>query len=219
MQVPDSTRGENRSLPVPTLVLGLFPSLVVARTLESGVWVGLALALVLVGSVAVAWPLRAWIPRSARTPVALTAMATWAGVADMALKAYQPEIAASFGIYVLVMAANPLILVWAGGQEANRQTAGGLLAGTLRLGAWLLAGPALVGALRELLGTGSLSLFGRALLSAGGNWSGVGVIQQIPGAFLLPGLLLAAGGAWRHRRAGSGDDSTATVQTEGGRLP
>lgn len=197
-----------RDNPALVQLLGLSPLLAMSRSVVTALGLGLATLAVLVAtSVAVAL-LRNRTPDAVRIPVFLLLIATFTGCIELLLQAYRYPLYQALGIFVPLIAANGALLASA---DVSRRrslaaaTRGGLLTG---LGfAWVLI---LLGALRELLGQGTLCRHMELLFGPGAAAWQLQVLPEHyefplwvlpPGAFLLMGFLLALKNAIDLRRA------------------
>lgn len=187
-----------RDNPALVQLLGLSPLLAMSRSVATAL--GLAfvtLAVLVASSVAVAL-LRNRTPDAMRIPVALLLIATFTGCIELLLQAYRYPLYQALGIFVPLIAANSALFAAADASRRHSLAAaarGGLLTG---LGfAWVLL---LLGALRELLGQGSLCGQMDLLFGPGAAAWQFQVLPDDyefllwmlpPGAFLLTGFLLA----------------------------
>lgn len=178
-------------------LLGLCPILAVSTTLVNGVSLGLATVLVMaVVNFSVAC-LRQYIPYSIRIPVFVLIIAAVVAVVDMLLNAYLHPLYLVLGIFIPLIATNCIVLArveaFASRQAPLDSTLDGVLMG---LGlVWVLA---LLGAVRELFGNGTLfdgidmvfpSL--APLQPFGDDYPGFILAMLPPGAFFTLGLLIA----------------------------
>jgi electron transport complex protein RnfE len=143
---------------------------------------------------------------------------------ELAMAAWWPGLHASLGIFLPLIITNCLVLARAE-SFASRQPLGRAVIDGFAMGAGFLLALLALGSIRELLGRGSLGadlelLLGPAFGDAGWRLvpesSGLLVALLPPGAFVLLGLMLAAGNALRaaRRRARTG---TGVAVTEPGR--
>ena len=91
--------------PVLRLVIGMCAPLAVTTAVVNGFWMGIAVIFVLTASNALVSLLRKVVPAEIRIPIFIVVIATFTTVADLTLKAIQPEIHAKLGVFV------PLIVV------------------------------------------------------------------------------------------------------------
>lgn len=177
--------------PLFVLALGLCPALAVSVTIDNGIGMSAATAYVLLGSAIVVSSIKKFVPNIVRIPIFIVVIATFVTSADLIFKAYLPALADSLGIFLPLIVVNCIIM---GRAEAFGSKNPVILAIADALGAAVGFALAMViiSFLRELLGTGSLSLFGFHLFTLpvlGEDPMALFVLP--PGAFLLIGLLLA----------------------------
>ena len=191
----DLLRGIWRENPVLVQLLGLCPALAVTNTVANSLAMGLATFFVLLGSSLLVSSLKRWIPNEVRIAAYILIIATFVTVADMTLAALVPEVHAALGPFVALIVVNCIIL---GRQEAfaSRRPVGRSLLDAVGTGAGFMVALLLLGAVRELLGSGSLlgvPLFGDRFEP----WI---VMILPPGGFLTLGSILLVFGWWRGRR-------------------
>jgi electron transport complex protein RnfE len=172
--------GEN---PIFLMVLGLCPALAVSTTVKKGLGMGVATALVLIGS-SVLMPLAGRVvPRRAALLVSIGLAAGLATIVDVAMTAYMPGLRADLGIFVPLIAVNCIVLGRARAFALSRRPAASLVDGLgMGLGFTLVLG--LVSAAREVIGSGTF--WGLALF--GPSFSPVLAVALAPGAFITLGL-------------------------------
>lgn len=170
------------------LALGICPALAVATTAVNSLGLGLIVAAALLVSNILVSLLRKFIPDNAHTASFLVIICTVASIASMLVARFFPELHADLGIYLPLVAVNGLIFCqaecFASKNGLAASAANGL--GTGLAFALILT---LLGALRELLGSGSL--FGMALF--GESFEAMGIAKQLPGGLIIAGILL---GLW-----------------------
>ena len=182
----DLVKGLWRENPVFIQLLGLCPALAVTNSAINALAMGAATTFVLVGSSLLVSSLRRFIPRQVRITCFIIVIATFVTVADFTLQALTPLLHKELGASIALIVVNCLIL---GRQEAfaSRHPVGSSLADALGMAMGFSLALFLVGAIREILGSGSL--FGVSLFGPGFEpW----VIMILPpGGFITVGLLLA----------------------------
>ena len=180
--------------PVFVAVLGLCPAMAVTNSLENGLVMGAASTFVLVGSSLLVSLLRRFIPKAVRISVFIIIIATFVTVVDFSLAALLPDAHRQLGAFISLIVVNCLIL---GRQEAFASKHGVLpsLADALGMAAGFTLSLAMIGGVREILGSGSLlgvRLFGETFAP----WA---VMILPPGGFLTLGTLLVLF-AWLRER-------------------
>jgi electron transport complex protein RnfE len=175
------------------LVLGLCPVLAVTGTVFGGIGMGLATTFVLVCSNVLVSLLRKVIPAKVRIAAYIVIIASFVSIVDMLLKAYQPDLHKLLGIFIQLIVVNCILLgraeAFASKQGPLASTLDGLGIGlgfTLSLGA--------LGALREILGAGTITLYGKSLVFniMGDGFEPFAFMIKAPGAFVGLGVMLAA---------------------------
>ncbi len=194
----------------PALVqlLGLCPLLAVTTTVVNALGLGLATLLVLVGSNAMVSLIRHQIGDAVRLPAFVLIIAAFVTCAELLMKAYAYELYEILGIFIPLIVTNCAIL---GRAEAfaSKQPLGLAVWDGLMMGLGFLAVLLLLGAIRELFGSGTLLANMQLLLGSGasdwvvrpfGSEFSFLVLILPPGAFLVTGLLIAAKNAIDERR-------------------
>ena len=174
--------GENPAL---RLALGICPALAVTTTAVNGLAMGLATAAVLACTCLAISLMRGMLPEKGRLPVVLAVSAMFATIAHAVLRAHFAEINAALGVYVPLIAVSSLILCRADRFAAENPVPLALLDG-LGMGIGYACGLTILGAMRELIGVGSV--FGVRVLGAG--YEPMLLAAMPAGGFLVYGLLL-----------------------------
>lgn len=179
-------KGIVRDNPVFVQVLGMCPTLAVTTSVANGIGMGLATTFVLVFSALIASLLKNIVPNEVRIPVYAVVIATFVTIADLVLKAFFPPLSDSLGPYVPLIVVNCIIM---GRVEAfaTRNGPGISLVDALGMGAGFTVSLMVLGAVREILGSGALlgvQLFGE-------SFNPMLVMILPPGAFLTLGVLMA----------------------------
>jgi Na+-translocating ferredoxin:NAD+ oxidoreductase subunit E len=190
----DLIRGIWRENPVLVQMLGLCPVLAVSNTVANSLAMGLASFFVLFCSSVIISSLRNLIPHQVRISTFILIIATFVTVADFSLEAIVPDIHRALGPYVPLIVCNCMIL---GRQEAfaSRRSVPRAALDATGTGAGFLVAILVMGAIRELLGSGSLmgvSLFGPGFEP----WI---IMILPPGGFLTIGMILLAIAWWTGR--------------------
>lgn len=171
----------------PTFVqlLGMCPTLAVTTSAINGMGMGLATMVVLIGSNLVISLLRKVIPDKIRIPAFIVIIATFVTIIDMFMHAYAYSLYKSLGLFIPLIVVNCLILGRAE-SYASKSAALPSIVDAIGMGLGFTGALTILGAVRELLGAGSL--FGLDVLGAG--FKPVLVMILPPGAFLALGLLI-----------------------------
>jgi electron transport complex protein RnfE len=145
--------GEN---PVFRLALSLCPAVAVTTTLMNGALLGVAVLLVQVLSSLTVTLTRRWIHPRVRIPIYTIIIAVWVSIIDMLLAAFTPALYAQVGLYVKLIVAFAIIIsrleVF-----ASRQPFVPTFFDGLGMGLGFLLALVVIGAMRELLGSGSIA--------------------------------------------------------------
>jgi electron transport complex protein RnfE len=144
------------------------------------------------------------IPKSVRIPIYIVVIATFVTVVDLALKAYLYDLSRNLGLFVPLIVVNCIIL---GRAEAfaSRNSVGRSLLDAVGMSLGFTVILFLLGAIREIIGSGTLTLFQLGETEVkfsvlGGSYPGILVMILPPGAFLALGLMLAARNAIQNRQ-------------------
>jgi electron transport complex protein RnfE len=192
----DLVRGIWRENPVLVQLLGLCPTLAVTNTVANSLAMGLATFFVLLGSSVLVSTLKRVIPHEVRISAYILIIATFVTMADLVLAAVVPEIHRALGAFIALIVVNCIIL---GRQEAfaSKRAVGRSALDAIGTGAGFMVALLLMGAFREILGSGSL--LGVPLFGSGYEpWV---VMILPPGGFLTLGAILLLLGWSRQRRA------------------
>ncbi len=174
--------------PVAIQVLGICSALAVTNRLENSLVMGVALIFVCIGSNLLVSMLRNFMPRRIRMIAEVAIIATFVIIFDQILKAYYWEMSKQLGPYVGLIITNCIIMGRAEAFALQNPPIVSAVDG-LANGLGYAAVLAIIGAARELLGTGKL--LGVELLSP--EWYTPNQLMVLaPGAFVMLGFLIAA---------------------------
>ncbi len=176
--------------PITLQVLGLCSALAVTSSLRPAIVMSAAVISVLVFSNVTVSLLRHVMPRSIRLIVEVTLIASAVIVVDEVLKAFVPDIATILSVFVGLIITNCIVLARVESFAMQNGVWASFLDGLGNgLGyAWILL---LIGAVRELLGTGSLMGYEVLRLTEDGGWFAPNELMLLtPGAFFLLALLV-----------------------------
>lgn len=194
-------------------LLGLCPLLAVSTSLVNGLALGLATTSTLVVANGLVSALRHRIAREARLPLFVLIIAAIVTAIDLAMNAWFHELHRILGLFIPLIVTNCAIL---GRAEAfaSRQPLPLALADGLFMGLGFTGVIALLGGVREIIGTGRLmagaeQLFGPVAahwtLTLVPDYNGFLLALLPPGAFIGLGCLIALkNGLESKRRAASG---------------
>ena len=187
-------------------LLGLCPLLAMSNSVINGVGLGIATVLVMAMSNLAVAALRSLIPYEIRIPVFILIIAALVTVVDLAMNAWLHSLYVVLGIFIPLIVTNCIVLARVEAYAAKNPVLVSTVDGAaMGLGlTWILG---LLGAIRELVGTGALfSGIEMVIPSAHAiqilpeDYPGFLVAILPPGAFFVLGLLIA-GRNWLDARA------------------
>lgn len=205
----DLTKGIWRENPVLVQLLGLCPALAVTNSVANSLAMGLATTFVLVGSSVLVSTVKRLVPTEVRISTYILIIATFVTVADMLLQAAVPDVHKELGAFVALIVVNCLIL---SRQEAfaSKRPVGRSVLDALGYSTGFMIALVIMGAVRELLGNGSLlgfSVFGPSFEP----WV---VMILPPGGFLTLGLVLLLLAWVKERGTASDAEADAAAMRE-----
>jgi electron transport complex protein RnfE len=189
-------------------LLGLCPLLAVSSTVVNGVSLGLATALVMALSSGSIAPIRSYVPNEIRIPVFILIIAVLVTVVQYLMNAYMYGLFVVLGIFIPLIVTNCIVLARVEAFASKNSALPSALDG-FAMGLGLTAVLGVLGAMRELLGKGTLfSGIDLALGDMAKGWvlhvipdyKGFLLAILPPGAFIGLGLLIA-GKNWLSLRA------------------
>jgi electron transport complex protein RnfE len=199
----DFTDKPFKTNPVFVLVLGLCPTLAVSTTVANAFWMAVAATVVLIGSNIIIAAIKDIVPKDVRIPCYIVVMASFVSMVDISMAGTMPAMHKTLGIFIPLIVVNCIII---GRAEAfaNRNSVLSSIMDALGIGAGYMVSIVLIAAIREVLGTGQLTLpfplgamgadldpTGRVftLNNEGSLLQPMQVLTLAPGAFLVIGLL------------------------------
>ncbi|MCB1894614.1 MAG: electron transport complex subunit E [Zoogloeaceae bacterium] len=178
-------------------LLGLCPILAISTNVINAVSLGLATILVMILANLGVAALRNFIPYEVRIPVFILIIASLVTVVDLAFNAWLHGLYLVLGIFIPLIVTNCIVLARVEAFAAKNDVVHSTLDG-LAQGAGLLAVLAVLGAMREIIGSGTLFsgidllIDGAEPLSLfGAQYPGFLLAILPPGAFFALGLLIA----------------------------
>ena len=171
--------------PTFVLLLGMCPTLGTTSSALNGMSMGLATMAVLIFSNLIISLIKNIVPDMVRIPAFIVVIASLVTILQMCIKAFAPEVDASLGLFIPLFVVNCIILGRAEAFAAKNTPIAAMFDG-IGMGLGFTLGLTLLGAVRELLGTGtvfSLSIFPDSY--------GALVFVLAPGAFIALGYLIA----------------------------
>ncbi len=141
--------------PVFVMLLGMCPTLGVTSSAFNGLGMGIATLFVLLMSNIVVSLIKSQIPSKVRIPAFIVIIASFVTIVEMVLEAFIPFLYEQLGIFIPLIVVNCLIL----GRAEAYASKNNLMSSTidaLGMGIGFTIALTLLGAVREILGSGSL---------------------------------------------------------------
>ncbi len=184
--VQEFMKGIFKENPVFVLVLGMCPTLAVTTSVEKAIGMGLATTFVLVCSNIIISMIKKFVPDEVRIPIFIVVIATFVTLVKLIMAAYFPALKEALGIFLPLIVVNCIILGRAEAFASKNEPMPSLIDG-LGMGVGFTLSLILLGAIREVLGSGSI--LGIPF------WTGIERYTQTifilaPGGFLTLGLLM-----------------------------
>lgn len=177
------TKGILKENPTFVLILGMCPTLATTTSAINGMGMGAATMAVLIMSNIVISLIKNLIPDKVRIPAFIVVIASFVTVIQLLMQAYLPSLYQSLGIFIPLIVVNCIILGRAEAFASKNNALDSALDG-LGIGLGFTLSLTLIGAVRELLGSGAV--FGQSLIAG----DGMLVFVLAPGGFLVLGYLM-----------------------------
>ena len=171
--------------PTFVLLLGMCPTLGTTSSAINGMSMGLATMFVLICSNIVISAVKNLIPDMVRIPAYIVVIATFVTVVQMCMQAFLPALYATLGLFIPLIVVNCIVLGRAEAFAAKNGVVASACDG-IGIGLGFTLALTLLGACRELLGTGKL--FNLTLVP---EEYGSLILVLAPGAFIVMGYLVA----------------------------
>lgn len=171
------------------LVLGLCPVLAVTKAVENGIGMGVATTFVLVCSNVLVATLRKVIPSKVRIASYIVIIATFVTIAELLMQAYTYPLFKKLGIFIPLIVVNCVILGRAEAFASKNGIFRSMLDG-LGMGIGFTLSLMALAAVRELLGTGTLTFWEKPIQIMGPWFQPFSFMVEAPGAFIALGLML-----------------------------
>lgn len=175
-------------------VVGMCPTLAVTTSMSNGIGMGLSTTAVLLCSNLVISLIRKLVPDEVRIPCFVVVIASFVTIIQMVLQAYLPALNASLGVYIPLIVVNCIILARAEAFACKNDPISSAFDG-IGMGLGFTIALTLIGAVRELLGSGAL--MGVAILPDAFPKTLLMILP--PGAFFTLAFLIAAFNALRNK--------------------
>jgi electron transport complex protein RnfE len=180
-------------------ILGLCPLLAVSGTVINALGLGIATALVLTGSNVAVSSIRHWVRPELRIPVFVMVIASLVTIVELSMKAWFYELHQILGIFIPLIVTNCVIIARAESFASKNNIARSFTDGFMMgLGFTLVL--VTLGALREIIGQGTLFANANLMFGDGAKWMTITLVEHYrgfllailpPGAFIGLGLLIA----------------------------
>lgn len=171
--------------PTFVLLLGMCPTLGTTSSALNGMSMGLATTAVLIFSNFIISLIKNLVPDMVRIPSFIVVIASLVTILQMVIKAFAPEIDKSLGLFIPLIVVNCIILGRAEAFAAKNGPVSSIFDG-IGMGLGFTLGLTILGAVRELLGTGKIF----SLTVFPDNYGAL-VFVLAPGAFIALGYLIA----------------------------
>ena len=180
-------------------VLGLCPLLAVTSTAINGLGLGLATILVLVSSNVTVSLIRNLVRPEIRIPVFVMVIASFVTAVELAMNAFFYDLFKVLGIFIPLIVTNCAILGRAEAFASKNSVIKSLIDG-LAMGIGFAVVLVVLGAMREIIGFGTLFAQANMMFGEAGTWMTMQLFEDYkgflvailpPGAFIGLGLLIA----------------------------
>ncbi|MCK5821045.1 MAG: electron transport complex subunit E [Bacteroidales bacterium] len=168
------------------LLLGLCPTLGVTSSAINGLGMGLATAFVLVMSNLVISLIKNLIPDKVRIPVFIVVIASFVTIVQLTMEAFVPSLYDALGLFIPLIVVNCIILGRAEAFASKNNLVSSLIDG-LGMGLGFAMALTMLGAIREILGNGSI--FDIRFVPEDASTMLLFILS--PGAFIVLGYLIA----------------------------
>jgi len=177
------TKGFVKDNPTFVLLLGMCPTLATTTSAINGLSMGLATLFVLVLSNMAISAVAPYTPDKVHIPVYIVVIATFVTVLQFLMQAFTPDIYKTLGLFIPLIVVNCIVLGRAEAFASKNGIQDSACDG-LGVGLGFTLSLTVLGAVREILGSGSL--FGWKFIPGDGMLAFV----MAPGAFLVLGYLM-----------------------------
>ena len=176
--------------PTFVLTLGMCPTLAVTTSAINGIGMGLSSTVVLVMSNLLISLLRKVIPDGVRMPAFIVIVASFVTVVQFLMQGYLPSLYDSLGIYIPLIVVNCIILGRAEAYASKNPAIPSAFDG-LGMGLGFTCAITILGAIRELIGAGTILSTGSSALVDFTNYgfTPASIFILAPGAFFVLAML------------------------------
>lgn len=176
--------------PVLVLVIGLCPALAVSGSANDAFGMGIAATFVLIASNILISAVRKFTPDQIRIPIFIVIISTFVTIVDYTMHAADPVLYANLGVFVPLIVVNCIILGRAEAFAYRNNVVSSILDG-IGMGIGFTLTLTVLGAVREIIGNGTITLLNYELLNLGEGFQPALMFIMPPGAFLVLGFLIA----------------------------
>ena len=178
--------------PTFVLTLGMCPTLAVTTSAINGIGMGLSSTVVLVMSNLLISLLRKVIPDGVRMPAFIVIVASFVTVVQFLMQGYLPSLYDSLGIYIPLIVVNCIILGRAEAYASKNPAIPSAFDG-LGMGLGFKCAITILGAIRELIGAGTILSTGSSALVDFTNYgfTPASIFILAPGAFFVLAMCIA----------------------------
>jgi len=177
--------------PVFILVLGLCSVLAVTTTFERSYTMGIVVLIILILSNLIVSLIRKFVNEEVRIPVYIIIISTLVTICEILLNRYSKPLYDAFGIYLPLIVVNCIILGRALSYASKNKVFASIKDG-FKSGIGYLVAISIFGLLRELLGSGNITIMNDISTLTGYRW----IINVFDGNILPNNLFLTSGGAF-----------------------
>lgn len=182
-QLQNFTKGIIKDNPIFVLLLGMCPTLGTTTSAINGLGMGAATMFVLVMSNIAISLVKNFIPAKVRIPAFIVIIASFVTVVQLVMEAYLPDIYKTLGVFIPLIVVNCIILGRAEAFASKNDVFSSMIDG-LGIGVGFTLALTLLGAVREILGSGAI--FGFKFIAG----DAIIIFVLAPGAFIALGYLL-----------------------------
>ncbi len=178
--------------PTFVLTLGMCPTLAVTTSAINGIGMGLSSTVVLVMSNLMISLLRKVIPDGVRMPAFIVIVASFVTVVQFLMQGYLPDLYDSLGIYIPLIVVNCIILGRAEAYASKNPVMPSAFDG-LGMGLGFTCAITILGAVRELIGSGTILSTGSSALVdfTEMGFTPASIFILAPGAFFVLAMCIA----------------------------
>lgn len=180
------------------MLLGMCPTMAMTTTATNGLGMGLATAVVMAASSLLVAAFRRFITHEVRVPVYILIVAAMVSLVDLTMNAWMHELYKVLGLFIPLIVSNCLPLARLEAFASKEPVLPSFLDG-LFMGLGFTLALTAIGAVREIIGSGTLFADASLLLGPGFKFMEMRLLPQQmsvlvmvlpPGGFLVTGLLV-----------------------------